>query len=206
MTSREQHWESVYRTRDPEAVGWYQTNPARSLRLIEACGVGPDAPIVDIGGGCSLLVDRILDEGYRDVTILDLSATALDLAKERLGSRADSVTWIEADVTAHQFDRMYQVWHDRAAFHFLTDADGRARYINRLRSAVGPAGFAVIATFSLDGPEHCSGLPVWRYDEESLCDALGSDLEPVAFEHETHRTPGGSDQEFLYGCFRRRSN
>jgi ubiquinone/menaquinone biosynthesis C-methylase UbiE len=106
MTSKQQHWESVYGTRDSELVGWYQAHPTRSLRLITECGVGPDAPILDIGGGSSLLVDRVLDKGYRDVTVLDLSATALSLARDRLGFRSDSVTWIEADVTAHQFDRL----------------------------------------------------------------------------------------------------
>jgi SAM-dependent methyltransferase len=201
---RQQHWESVHRETDQELVGWFQAYPALSLSLLRSCDVNLDAPVVDIGGGSSVLVDHLLDAGYSDVTVLDLSATALALAKERLGSRSDLVTWIEADVTEHHFARAYRVWHDRAVLHFLTDEDGRARYVERLMGAVPAGGHVIIATFAPNGPEHCSGLPVRRYSEESLSQTLGPGFEPVRFEHEAHRTPGGATQEFLYGHFERR--
>lgn len=203
MTSRQRHWESVYREKDEELVGWYQSHPIRSLRLLGECEVSPEAPIVNIGGGSSRLVDWLLNAGHTDITVLDVSATALALARERLGARSDMVTWIEADITSHDFARTYQVWHDRAAFHFLTDEAGRAGYVERLRQAIPGGGHVIIAAFAPDGPEYCSGLPVRRYSEESMSETLGADFEPVRFEYETHRTPGGSPQKFLYGYFRR---
>lgn len=203
LTSRQQHWDSVYREKDDELVAWYQAHPTRSLRLVRECAVELDAPIVNIGGGNSRLVDHVLDLGYTDVTVLDISPTALTLAQERLGTRSGLVTWIEADATTYDFAREYRVWHDRAAFHFLTEAVDRARYVERLRQAIPGGGHVIMATFASDGPENCSGLPVRRYSRESLSEALGTDFEPVRFEFETHRTPGGSTQEFLYGCFRR---
>jgi trans-aconitate methyltransferase len=161
---------------------------------------------VNIGGGSSVLVDRLLDEGYSDVTVLDVSATALALAQERLGSRSTSVTWIEADVIEHSFDRTFEVWHDRAVLHFLTDTASQNRYVDRLREAVAPGGYVIIAAFAPDGPETCSGLPVKRYSFDSLSHTLGVGFEAIGFEHETHRTPGGSEQQFLYGHFQRRSS
>lgn len=206
MTNRRQHWESVYRENDQELVGWYQAYPALSLRLLRSCGVPRDAPIVNIGGGSSVLVDHLLDSGHTDVTVLDLSATALALAKERLGCRSDLVTWIEADVTEHHFERAYRVWHDRAALHFLIEEESQDRYVDKLTAAVPAGGHVIIATFAPDGPERCSGLPVKRYSEESLSRTLGAEFEPVRFEYEIHRTPGGSTQTFLYGHFERRSS
>lgn len=205
MTSRHQHWESVYRENDHEMVGWYQSHPSLSLDSIESCAIDPDAAIVNIGGGSSVLVDHLLDAGYSDVTVLDLSATALAVAQMRLGGRASDVTWAQGDVTEHDFDRVYRVWHDRAAFHFLTNEDSQLRYVEQLRCALAPGGNAILATFALDGPERCSGLPVVRYGEESLADRLGNDFEPMRFEYETHKTPGGVTQEYLYGHFRRRT-
>jgi SAM-dependent methyltransferase len=204
MTSTQQYWDSVYQERDHELVGWYQANPTRSLRLLRECGVSPDAPIVNIGGGSSVLVDRLIDEGYTDVTVLDLSATALAVAQERLGPRSALVTWIEADVTEYHFDRAFQVWHDRAALHFLIDTASQRRYVERLRSAVPAGGHVIVAAFAPDGPESCSGLPVKRYSQDSLSRTLGADFAAVTFENETHRTPGGSAQEFLYAHFQRR--
>jgi ubiquinone/menaquinone biosynthesis C-methylase UbiE len=159
--------------------------------------------VINIGGGSSVLVDRLLDENYTDISVLDISATALDLARERLGSRSDQVNWIQGDVTEHRFDRVYQVWHDRAAFHFLIESAEQDDYVNQLRHAVAVGGHAIVATFSTDGPERCSGLLVQRYSESSLQERMGSEFEPVHFKRETHRTPSGVPQEFLYGHFLR---
>lgn len=203
MKSAKQHWESVHRNNDPNSVGWYQPKPTLSMRLLLECNLALDAPIVNIGGGSSSLVDHVLDAGFTDVTVLDVSATGLGLAQQRLGLRSADVEWIVTDVTTHRFDRSYQLWHDRAVLHFLTDPDDQARYVGILRQTVAAGGHVIIATFAPDGPDSCSGLPVQRHSEESLTEALGGEFEPVCFENEIHRTPGGSDQAFLYGCFRR---
>lgn len=205
MESRQNHWESVYRDNDDEQVGWYQADPSLSFELIRGCAGEPDAPIVNIGGGSSVLVDRLLDAGYADVTVMDLAPTALSIAQERLGRRAGDVRWIEGDVTEHHFERVYSVWHDRAVFHFLTEADSQLRYVEQLRDALAGGGHAIIAAFALDGPERCSGLPVQRYGPESLSRRLGAEFEPLGFESETHITPSGVTQEFVYGRFRRRA-
>ena len=152
-----------------------------------------------------MLVDHLLDRGYTDVTILDISPAALKCAGERIGSRSDGVSWIEADVTKHRLERRYQLWHDRAAFHFLIDEASRDRYLERLRDSVAVGGHAIFATFALGGPERCSGLQVQRYGPESLTRALGAGFEPVTFAEETHRTPGGVLQQFLYGHFERKT-
>lgn len=202
MASRE-HWEAVYRDRGPDQVSWHQENPARSFELVVGLTDTLAAPLIDVGGGASRLVDCLVDHGYRDITVLDLSGSALAYARDRLGSKADSVTWIEADVTAHRFSSSFDVWHDRAVFHFLTNPVDRARYLSALESAVRPGGHVIIATFGVDGPERCSGLPVERYAPDRLADTLGSRYVPVRFEEEEHHTPAGVAQHFLYGVFRR---
>ncbi|MDH3538766.1 MAG: class I SAM-dependent methyltransferase [Acidimicrobiia bacterium] len=206
MTTRREHWEKVYADRQPTTLSWYQENPARSLILIEETGVAEDAPIIDIGGGASRLVDRLSEVGFRALTVLDLAPAALGHAQERLGERARDIIWIEADVLDYSFAHTYAIWHDRAVFHFLTEESERARYVAQLESAVEPAGHVIIATFSLDGPEMCSGLPVQRHSPESLSDALGETFEPVGFQTEAHHTPRGAIQHFLYGRFRRPSD
>lgn len=203
MVSRQEYWESVYRNSDPESVGWFQPSPELSLQFVAACGLDADAPVIDVGGGSSSFVDGLLDTGLTDVSVLDLSASALGLAQRRLGSRSGSVTWIEGDVATHDFGREYQLWHDRAAFHFLTDEAGQDRYLAQMRRAVGVGGDVVIATFAADGPERCSGLAVQRYDQRSLSARLGTGFESLQFESETHFTPSGVSQRFLYGHFRR---
>ena len=205
MRSRQDHWEIVYRRRGPDGVSWHQENPSRSLELIERTGVGVDAPIVDVGGGSSRLVDGLVDHGYTNLSVLDLSPTALAYAQERLGSRAGMVDWIEADVTEYPFEGSFDVWHDRAVFHFLIEPADRNRYRGQLESSVRAGGHVIIATFSLDGPEACSGLSVQRYSPESMGLALGSEFEAVSFEEEAHVTPAGATQHFLYGHFLRRS-
>ncbi|HKJ87557.1 MAG TPA: class I SAM-dependent methyltransferase, partial [Gammaproteobacteria bacterium] len=160
---RKQHWEDVYSRRSPEEVSWYQDRPDLSLKLMGEADISLDTPILDAGGGASNLVDHLLDGGYTDVTVLDLSATALEHARRRLGERAARVSWIEGDVTAFRPERAYGLWHDRAVFHFLTDPSDRAAYGEVLHRALPVGGRAVIATFGPDGPEKCSGLPVVRY-------------------------------------------
>jgi 2-polyprenyl-3-methyl-5-hydroxy-6-metoxy-1,4-benzoquinol methylase len=175
------------------------------LILIEETGVPAEAPIVDIGGGASRLVDHLVDLGYTNLTVLDLAPAALSHAQTRLGIRSREVVWIDADVLEHHFDQRVAVWHDRAVFHFLMDPDDRARYVGQLEAAVMPGGHVIIATFSPDGPEMCSGLPVQRHSPESLAQVLGAEFVPVDFQEEAHHTPSGGTQHFLYGRFQRRT-
>lgn len=202
MSSRE-HWETVYQDRAPESLTWYQAEAALSASLIAASNVKSDAAVVDIGGGSSRLVDHLLEQGYVNVTVLDVSSTALRHARDRLGDRADEATFIEGDVLEHRFDSTIGLWHDRAVFHFLTETADQARYIERLNMAIAADGHVIIATFGLDGPTRCSGLPVQRYSPETLSQVLGTTFEPVGFHSETHITPTGATQAFLYGHFRR---
>lgn len=198
------HWEDVYGSKAENEVSWFQDEPATSIEFIRHCGGGPDVPIVDIGGGESRLVDRLLDAGYRDVTVLDLSAYALRHTQERLGSRAQQVQWIVADITRWTPPRRYRLWHDRAVLHFLTEAAERAAYRRALLDGVAPGGCVVISTFALDGPEKCSGLPVVRYSAETLAAELGPELELVETRGEAHRTPWNSEQRFQFSRFKRR--
>jgi SAM-dependent methyltransferase len=201
--SRSAHWENVYRSKGEREVSWFQETPEISLALIMAAGAVHDSAIIDIGGGASRLVDALLDEGYADVTVLDLSDAALAAAKARLGGAAVRATWIVCDVTAWKPPRRYDLWHDRAAFHFLTDAADRAAYVACLTQALRPGGHAIIATFALDGPERCSGLPVVRYDAASLGHALGDGFTLIETQRHDHSTPMGSTQRFQFSLFRR---
>ena len=206
MSERSAHWDNVYITKGEAEVSWFQDSPATSLEMIRAAVPDRDAAIIDIGGGASRLVDALLHDGYRDVSVLDLSANALDAAKKRIGAAASMVDWVVADATTWQPAKTYGVWHDRAAFHFLTDPRDRAAYVKRLRSAVIPGGHVIIATFAPDGPEKCSGLPVQRHDAASLAAELGRDFELVETRNETHRTPWDATQAFQFSRFRRRGS
>ncbi|WP_439365332.1 class I SAM-dependent methyltransferase [Bradyrhizobium sp. DASA03005] len=203
MSDRSTHWDHVYATKGEAEVSWYQDSPATSLAMIRGAGSDRDAAIIDIGGGASRLVDALLQDGYRDVAVLDLSANALEAAKKRIGQAASTVDWIVADATTWRPARTYDVWHDRAAFHFLTDPRDRAAYVERLRSTIKPGGHVIIATFAPDGPEKCSGLPVQRHDSASLAAELGPDFELVETRSETHHTPWGSSQAFQFSRFKR---
>jgi trans-aconitate methyltransferase len=200
---RQAHWQGVYASKGEAEVSWFQESPASSLEMIELAGVPPAGAIIDIGGGASRLVDTLLDRGFRTVSVLDLSAAALETAKARLGARAGQVEWIVADVTAWQPTRSYELWHDRAAFHFLTDMSDRAAYVACLAKAVKPGGHAMIATFAPDGPERCSGLPVMRHDAESLAAELGGAFALVTSRRHQHTTPWGAIQRFQFSLFRR---
>jgi SAM-dependent methyltransferase len=200
---RKAHWERVYAAKAETEVSWFQADPAPSLEALARVGAERSAAIIDVGGGASRLVDRLVEQGFEDVTVLDLSAAALEAAKARLGEAAGKVRWIVADATEWTPARTFDVWHDRAAFHFLVDPDDQASYVERLRRALRPGGFAIIATFALDGPEKCSGLPVARRDAESLCAALGPGFVLVETRRCDHRTPSGAIQHFQFSAFRR---
>ncbi|MVT55606.1 methyltransferase domain-containing protein [Bradyrhizobium yuanmingense] len=206
MSDRSTHWDHVYATKGEAEVSWHQDSPATSLAMIRAAGSDRDTAIIDVGGGASRLVDALLQDGYRDIAVLDLSANALEAAKKRIGQAASTVDWIVADATTWRPARTYDVWHDRAAFHFLTDPRDRAAYVQRLRSAVKPGGHVIIATFAPDGPEKCSGLPVQRHDSASLAAELGPEFELIETRSETHHTPWDSTQAFQFSRFRRRGS
>lgn len=200
-----QHWEQVYNTKASDAVSWFQEHADQSLRLIQNIGIAKDAAIIDVGGGASTLVDDLVAEGYTDLTVLDLSSTALAVAKRRLGKLAENVHWLEGDVTRaelpiHRFD----IWHDRAVFHFLTESADRHAYVERVMRAVRPGGHVIVATFAEDGPEKCSGLPVMRYRPATLHAEFGDAFLLVAHNKEAHHTPFGTVQQFVY-CYCRKT-
>lgn len=201
MTDRKSHWESIYRDKSPLEVSWYQQEPALSLELIRRSGVAHDAPVIDVGGGASVLVDRLLAAGYRELSVLDISARSLDCARQRLGAAAGQIDWIEADITAFSPSHTYALWHDRAVFHFLTEKADRARYAEVLHQALRPEGQLIIAAFAIGGPEKCSGLDIVQYDADKLLAELGPGFELVETRAEAHVTPAGGEQEFSYFRF-----
>ena len=202
-TDRRAHWQNVYETKAENEVSWYQESPVPSLDLIAATGLPGDAAIIDVGAGASRLVDSLLEKGFRQIAILDLSAKALEQTKKRLGRRADGIDWIAADITTWEPSRTYDLWHDRAALHFLTDPADRDAYVVRLKKALRPGGHVIIATFAPDGPERCSGLPIIRYDPETLARTLGPGFELVESRRHDHLTPGGNTQRFQFSRFLR---
>jgi ubiquinone/menaquinone biosynthesis C-methylase UbiE len=205
MQSRK-HWENIYTTKDATQVSWFQQHPELSFQLIEHTGVGKAGQIIDVGGGASTLVDDLLGNEYENVTVLDISATALMLAQQRLGQLASKVTWREANITQAELPHsFYDIWHDRAVFHFLTNAEDRARYVKAVQRSVKTGGHVIVATFGLDGPLRCSGLEVVRYTPDSLHEEFGNDFELVASTNELHQTPFGTEQKFVY-CYCRKGS
>ena len=201
--SRKTHWERVYTTKGEREVSWFQENPVPSLELIGLAGLSTDASIIDIGGGASRLVDALTKRKIGKITVLDLSAVALDAARERLGDKGTDVKWVVADVTTWEPSQTYDLWHDRAAFHFLTDASDRSAYVGHLKKAVRPGGHVIIGTFALDGPERCSGLPTVRYDAGILGAILGAEFDLMDSRRHDHTTPWGAVQRFQFSTFRR---
>lgn len=203
--SRQQHWEAVYETKAADAVSWYRPHLERSLALIERATPDRDAAILDVGGGASALVDDLLARGYRSLSVLDISAKPLRVVQQRLGARAaDDVTWLAADLHDAQLpEAHYDVWHDRAMFHFLTEPEQRAGYLRQLAHAPKPGGHVVIATFGTDGPMKCSGLDTMRYDADTLAHALGPGFMLIDSVLERHATPLGTSQQFLCALFQR---
>jgi trans-aconitate methyltransferase len=202
-TDRHSHWQNVYTTKGEGEVSWFQDSPHPSLDLIALARAARDAAIVDVGGGASRLVDALLDAGYADLTVLDLSEAALATARGRIGPRSSQVRWIAADVTKWHPPRQYDVWHDRAALHFLTEPSDQRAYVTCLERALRPGGHAIIGTFAPDGPEKCSGLSVMRHDAASLGALLGENFALTDSRRHDHVTPWGATQHFQFSTFRK---
>lgn len=199
--NRKDHWERVYQKHSSDEVGWYQSYPESSLKLIHNTRVGPDCSIIDIGGGTSKLSECLLDKGYTQLSVLDISGNSLEKAKSQLGEKSNRIKWIEADVTKHPFNEQYNVWHDRAVFHFLSEAEERKGYLNSLDQALRLNGHLIIATFGLDAPPKCSGLSIVRYSPETLQNELGDNFNLVESFIEKHKTPSGVTQNFIFCRF-----
>jgi trans-aconitate methyltransferase len=202
--ARRDHWETVYSSKTFTDVSWFQPRPERSLQLVERTAVSRNDAIIDVGGGASTLVDHLLDDGFTDITVLDIAGKSLEQAQERLGERAGDVNWVVSDVTAFRPSRTWQLWHDRAALHFLIDEQDRARYVEVLQKALAPHGHVVLAMFGPDGPLKCSGLEIRRYSIDMVEELLGPDFDLQSHVLENHMTPMGSNQQFLYSCWTRR--
>ncbi len=204
MNTSQDHWEQVYSTKTTEKLGWYEPHLQTSLKWINDLGLSKDAHIIDIGGGVSTLVDDLLGKAYKSITVLDLSKSALSSVKVRLGKAADSVTWLEGDITTIDLpEQYYELWHDRAVFHFLTVLDQQRKYRDNLLKALKPGGHLIIGTFAPEAPPKCSGLSVQRYSPEQLENTLGGEFELKRHHKELHITPGGVEQMYLYCHFRR---
>ena len=202
--NKRDHWEGIYKQKGPGEVSWYQPHLDRSLGFLERAGLQEYAAILDVGGGASTLVDDLLQRGFTRVSVLDLSAAAIEQAKARLGPAAERVEWIVGDVTEVELpEQRVDFWHDRAVFHFLVDEDARRRYVAQVRHALKPSGHIVVATFGPEGPETCSGLPVARYSAEGIHGQFGDEFRKIGSDREVHKTPWGSEQEFVY-CYCRK--
>jgi len=202
--SHKDHWEQVYSTGPTEKLGWYVPHLKTPLNWIKGLGLAVEAPLIDVGGGASTLVDDLLDAGYRSITVLDISEKALSAVKARLGKKADLVTWLVGDITSIELPKQhYELWHDRAVFHFLVQLEQQRKYRDNLLRALRPGGHLIIGTFAPEAPPKCSGLPVRRYSPEELQNALGGEFELEHHQKELHVTPGGVEQMYLYCQFRR---
>ncbi len=203
--NRKTHWDKIYASKKSGEVSWYQPRLEKSLELIRATGIGKNAAIIDLGGGASTLVDDLLASSFTNLTVLDISSAAIQTAQARLGVRAKQVTWLEADVTRAALPpNHYDVWHDRAVFHFLTDAEDRQRYVGAVNHAVRPGGHVIVATFGPCGPLQCSGLDIARYTPQQLHGEFGGNYELLRSVTEDHVTPAGKHQEFIYCYCRKR--
>ena len=198
-----QHWDRIYGTKGERDVSWFEAQPTVSVEMMEAAGLTADTCVVDVGGGESRLVDALLAKGLDCLAVLDISGVAIQHAQARIGTPAKAVTWIQADLTADWDLKPMDIWHDRAVFHFLTEREDRARYVEHLRHTLKPGGSAIIATFALDGPATCSGLPVARYAPETLASELGKEFSLVESRPHQHVTPWGAVQSFQYSRFSR---
>lgn len=202
--NRKDYWEQVYSTRLAEKLGWYKPRLATSLAWIEALRLDRDAPLIDVGGGASTLVDDLIDAGHEALAVLDISESALAVTKKRLGHQAQLVMWLSGDITAYPLPAgHFELWHDRAVLHFLTDATEREAYCKNLLTTLKPGGHVIIGVFAHEAPAKCSGLPVVRYDHAELSGALGKEFELVQHQKEMHVTPGGVEQMYLYCQFHR---
>lgn len=200
---RKTHWQNVYEQKEATEVSWFQENPAISLELIANCHLDSSDPIIDVGGGASVLVDRLIGQGYSNLAVLDISGAALAKSAQRLGESARTVIWIESDVTAFSPDTQVALWHDRAVFHFLTDAADRRGYVQALKKALRVGGHLILASFAIGGPEKCSGLPIVQYDAPKLIAELGEGFKLLEERTEEHITPAQGVQKFAYFHFER---
>lgn len=201
MFDRKAHWQNIYKEKNPLEVSWYQKEPTLSLELIHDTGVSSDAPIIDIGGGASVLVDFLFKAGFGDLTVLDISAYSLATAKDRLGENASEIQWIEADITEFKPSKQYSVWHDRAVFHFLTNKQDREKYVQSLTEGLCSGGYLMIAAFSMGGPKKCSGLDIVQYDAPKITGELGNSFKLLETRNEKHLTPTNKEQDFTYYLF-----
>jgi SAM-dependent methyltransferase len=197
-TGRAAHWDTVYDTKGEDGVSWYQSEPTVTLELLSTAGIDRHASVIDLGGGASVVVDHLLTNGFTDISVLDLSRVALDRARARLRADAERVHWLHRDIFDWTPERRYDLWHDRAVFHFLVDEDERRAYVRTLRAGLAAGGRAIVATFDRDGPTHCSGLPVVRYGAEDLAMVFAPHLDLVTFRREEHITPAGLIQPFTW--------
>jgi ubiquinone/menaquinone biosynthesis C-methylase UbiE len=197
MSSDRTYWDEVYATKAVDEVSWFEASPRTSLEMIEALGLPPDAPILDVGGGASHLAEELLALGHSDITVVDISGEALWRAREGFPD-PDRVTWIVADVRDHDFGRRFSLWHDRGAFHFMVSAEDRSAYLATLGRSLEPGGHVILATFGPEGPDRCSGLPVARYSAEALAEEIGEIAELGSWQTNNHRTPSGATQQFLF--------
>jgi trans-aconitate methyltransferase len=198
------HWENIYDSKQLHEVSWFQPTPSTSLALIEMLGLSADAAIIDIGGGGSYLADNLLTHGFEDISVLDISKRALERAAARIGDAAEKISWIEADIASFEPTKQYDLWHDRAAFHFLTDKEAVAHYVKIASAHIKPGGYLIIATFAEDGPLKCSGLHIQQYNEESLSANFAQNFELVKTLKDTHKTPSGTEQSFVFVVLRRK--
>ena len=197
-----EHWESIYQAKKPDEVSWYQEKPETSLKLISETNVDKDAKIIDIGAGASKLVDNLLTLGFRNITILDVSSSALNIAKKRLGDKANNVKWVVSDLREFETNDKYDLWHDRAVLHFLTEKEDIGRYVKKVRQLLKSSGYLIISTFSENGPKKCSGLDIKQYSEDSV-KKLFNDFEHIKSFEEEHLTPWGASQIFIFNVFRK---
>jgi 2-polyprenyl-3-methyl-5-hydroxy-6-metoxy-1,4-benzoquinol methylase len=204
--NRKEHWNKIYSTKKPDEVSWTQENPTTSLDFIHSFNLNRQASIIDIGGGESKLVDKLLDEGFEDITVLDISEQAIEHTKHRLGDKADKVTWVISDITEFKTEKKYDVWHDRATFHFLTTSEQIENYIGTAKQNIKNDGFLTIGTFSENGPKKCSGLEIKQYSEKTLQEQLDKGFKKVKCVTEDHRTPFDTTQNFLFCSFRKWAN
>ncbi len=203
-SERRQHWEKIYRTKETEELSWFQESPTISLEFIDGLAIPMTARIIDMGGGDSLLADHLLALGYQHLTVADISETALNKARIRLGANADNVNWIRSEATNFRQPEGYDLWHDRATFHFLTQEDEIDNYLKIVHQHLNSEGILLLGTFSDRGPDQCSGLPVNQYSEISLAKRLEKYFEKLSCKVADHHTPGGTAQNFLYCCFRKK--
>ena len=204
---RKSHWQNIYHTKDSKQVSWYTPHLAESLRLILSLNLSKEDPMIDVGSGASTLVDDLLKEGFNHITVLDISSQALEVAKKRLGEKAQKVKWVISDITTAALPKTYYtLWHDRAVFHFLTKEEDRQKYKEHLRQSLKPGGYFIVSTFSPEGPPQCSGLEVQRYSPDTLGSELGKDFLLMKSFKESHHTPFQTVQDFTYCLFRKFSS